>query len=127
MPAICRGLAGAAASVRKYRGGRGIGPGYPGSARGRSMSGGASSLIAQDDPRSTEAVKQDGPIRYGELMVSLAAFPTLPATIAWQDDRLLLLDQSRLPQEMVVEAISEVEEVWRWIHELRVRGAPAIG
>jgi methylthioribose-1-phosphate isomerase len=91
------------------------------------MSGGASSLIAQDDPRSTEAFKQDGPIRYGELMVSLAAFPTLPATIAWQDDRLLLLDQSRLPQEMVVEAISEVEEVWRWIHELRVRGAPAIG
>src|ERR1700742_581003 len=127
MPAIRRGLAGAAASVRKYRGGRGIGKGYPGVARGWSMNGGAPSVIAQGGASLDEALKQDRPIRYGELMVSLASSSTLPATIAWQDDRLHLLDQSRLPQVMVVEAISEGEEVWRWIHELRVRGAPAIG
>jgi methylthioribose-1-phosphate isomerase len=91
------------------------------------MNGGAPSVIAQGGASLDEALKQDRPIRYGELMVSLASSSTLPATIAWQDDRLHLLDQSRLPQVMVVEAISEVEEVWRWIHELRVRGAPAIG
>ncbi|MEA3097463.1 S-methyl-5-thioribose-1-phosphate isomerase [Caballeronia mineralivorans] len=60
-------------------------------------------------------------------MVSQSPFAALPATLAWQEDGLYLLDQTRLPQEIVVERISEVEEVWRWIHELRVRGAPAIG
>jgi len=60
-------------------------------------------------------------------MVSQSPFAALPATLAWQENGLYLLDQTRLPQEIVVERISEVEEVWRWIHELRVRGAPAIG
>jgi methylthioribose-1-phosphate isomerase len=70
---------------------------------------------------------QDNVIKSGELMVSQSPFAALPATLAWQEDGLYLLDQTRLPQEIVVERISEVEEVWRWIHELRVRGAPAIG
>jgi methylthioribose-1-phosphate isomerase len=70
---------------------------------------------------------QDNVIQSGELMVSQSPFAALPATLAWQEDGLYLLDQTRLPQEIVVERISEVEEVWRWIHELRVRGAPAIG
>jgi methylthioribose-1-phosphate isomerase len=91
------------------------------------MSGGASSLIAPGDAGATEASRQDGSIQYGELMVSITSSTALPATIAWKNDRLHLLDQSRLPREIVVEAIGEVEEVWRWIHELRVRGAPAIG
>lgn len=60
-------------------------------------------------------------------MASQSPFPTLPATIAWREDALYLLDQTRLPQESVVERLTSVEEVWRWIHELRVRGAPAIG
>jgi methylthioribose-1-phosphate isomerase len=60
-------------------------------------------------------------------MVSQSPFPTLPATIAWQDECLHLLDQTRLPHEIVVGKLTAAEEVWRWIHELRVRGAPAIG
>lgn len=52
---------------------------------------------------------------------------SLPPTIEWRDDTLYLLDQTRLPQACVVEAIDGVEAVWRAIHELRVRGAPAIG
>ena len=51
----------------------------------------------------------------------------LPPTIEWRDDTLYLLDQTRLPLETVVEATGSVEAVWRAIHELRVRGAPAIG
>jgi methylthioribose-1-phosphate isomerase len=75
----------------------------------------------------TGTSNQDNVIQSGELMVSQSPFAALPATLAWQEDGLYLLDQTRLPQEIVVERISEVEEVWRWIHELRVRGAPAIG
>jgi methylthioribose-1-phosphate isomerase len=52
---------------------------------------------------------------------------SLPPTIEWRDDTLYLLDQTRLPQACVVEAADSVEAVWRAIHELRVRGAPAIG
>jgi methylthioribose-1-phosphate isomerase len=60
-------------------------------------------------------------------MASPSPLLTLPATIAWKEDALYLLDQTRLPHESVVERVATVEEVWRWIHELRVRGAPAIG
>lgn len=63
----------------------------------------------------------------GERMVSPSPLLTLPATIAWKEDALYLLDQTRLPHESVVEQVGTVAEVWRWIHELRVRGAPAIG
>jgi methylthioribose-1-phosphate isomerase len=66
-------------------------------------------------------------IQSGELMVLLAPSEALPATLAWQQESLYLLDQTRLPQAVVVERVSGVEDVWRWIHELRVRGAPAIG
>jgi len=52
---------------------------------------------------------------------------SLPPTIEWRDGTLYLLDQTRLPRECVVEAVDSVEAVWRAIHELRVRGAPAIG
>ena len=51
----------------------------------------------------------------------------LPAAVAWNDDTLCLLDQRRLPAEVVIEPQRSVEDVFRAIHELRVRGAPAIG
>ncbi|WP_028220369.1 S-methyl-5-thioribose-1-phosphate isomerase [Paraburkholderia oxyphila] len=51
----------------------------------------------------------------------------LPPTLEWRDETLYLLDQTRLPLECVIEATDSVEAVWRAIHELRVRGAPAIG
>jgi len=60
-------------------------------------------------------------------MNSQTLFPTLAPTIEWRDGKLLLLDQTRLPHEIVVEHVADAAEVWRAIHELRVRGAPAIG
>jgi methylthioribose-1-phosphate isomerase len=60
-------------------------------------------------------------------MVSPSLFQNLPATLAWDDDSLRILDQTRLPHETVIETLRTAQEVWRAIHELRVRGAPAIG
>jgi methylthioribose-1-phosphate isomerase len=60
-------------------------------------------------------------------MVSPSLFPTLPPTLEWRGGDLLLLDQTRLPHEIVVERVADAAAVWRAIHELRVRGAPAIG
>ncbi|MDR5828667.1 S-methyl-5-thioribose-1-phosphate isomerase [Caballeronia sp. LP006] len=60
-------------------------------------------------------------------MVAQSLFPTLAPTIEWRDGDLLLLDQTRLPHEIVVEHVADAAAVWRAIHELRVRGAPAIG
>ncbi|MEE3257688.1 MAG: S-methyl-5-thioribose-1-phosphate isomerase [Candidatus Latescibacterota bacterium] len=48
-------------------------------------------------------------------------------TLKWQDDALVLLDQTRLPQELVYETCRDVETVARAIEVLMVRGAPAIG
>jgi methylthioribose-1-phosphate isomerase len=51
----------------------------------------------------------------------------LPAAIRWIDERLYLLDQTRLPLDDVLEEQGTVEEVWQSIKALKVRGAPAIG
>ncbi len=48
-------------------------------------------------------------------------------TLKWQDDALILLDQTRLPEELVYTTYSDVEAIARAIEGLVVRGAPAIG
>jgi methylthioribose-1-phosphate isomerase len=53
-----------------------------------------------------------------------------PATLRWVggvDGHLVLLDQTRLPGEVVEIDCRTVEDVWRAIRRLAVRGAPAIG
>ncbi|WP_118180495.1 S-methyl-5-thioribose-1-phosphate isomerase [Paraburkholderia phosphatilytica] len=60
-------------------------------------------------------------------MVSSSHVLNLPVTLGWEDDQLRILDQTRLPQESTIETLTNAYEVWRAIHELRVRGAPAIG
>jgi methylthioribose-1-phosphate isomerase len=55
---------------------------------------------------------------------------TVPATLAWiggPDGHLELIDQTRLPGELVYLACRDVETVWEAITSLRGRGAPAIG
>jgi methylthioribose-1-phosphate isomerase len=50
--------------------------------------------------------------------------------VRWEGDtdgRLILLDQTRLPGELVELPCQTQEEVWQAIRELKVRGAPAIG
>lgn len=48
-------------------------------------------------------------------------------SILWRDGRLRLLDQRRLPEEVVYVELASVEEVAEAIRGMLVRGAPAIG
>ncbi|WP_349408704.1 S-methyl-5-thioribose-1-phosphate isomerase [Pseudalkalibacillus sp. SCS-8] len=48
-------------------------------------------------------------------------------SIEWKEDRLVLLDQTLLPNEIVYEEYRDVESVWDAIKVMKVRGAPAIG
>jgi methylthioribose-1-phosphate isomerase len=59
-----------------------------------------------------------------------AARQQLPPTLRWDGNasgNLVLLDQTRLPGEIVEHRCRSVEDVWEAIRSLRVRGAPAIG
>ena len=54
----------------------------------------------------------------------------IPAPIEWiggTDGHLRLIDQTRLPAELVHVDCRTVEQVWEAVKTLRVRGAPAIG
>jgi methylthioribose-1-phosphate isomerase len=55
---------------------------------------------------------------------------TVPRTAEWvggADGHLRLLDQARLPGEVVFRDCRTVQDVWDAIRKLQVRGAPAIG
>ncbi|MGN7469463.1 S-methyl-5-thioribose-1-phosphate isomerase [Brevibacillus sp. SAFN-007a] len=52
---------------------------------------------------------------------------TPPTPVKWEDDVLVLLDQTRLPVETIYLRLATAEEVWGAIRRLEVRGAPAIG
>lgn len=45
----------------------------------------------------------------------------------YKDGDLYLIDQTRLPNETVIEKQETIEQVWDSIKVLKVRGAPAIG
>ncbi len=47
--------------------------------------------------------------------------------VKFQEGRLIILDQTRLPSEEVYEELQTKEAVWDAIYKLNVRGAPAIG
>ncbi|HEX2955358.1 MAG TPA: hypothetical protein VHO70_00920, partial [Chitinispirillaceae bacterium] len=48
-------------------------------------------------------------------------------TIEWVDNHVVIIDQTRLPTDLVYEKIEKVEQMWDAIKILKVRGAPAIG
>ncbi|WP_274652343.1 S-methyl-5-thioribose-1-phosphate isomerase [Paenibacillus humicola] len=48
-------------------------------------------------------------------------------SVIWTHDRVELLDQRLLPDEIVYLPLTNVEDVWEAIRHLKVRGAPAIG
>lgn len=48
-------------------------------------------------------------------------------TIEWKDDKLFLLDQTVLPNEVTYRSYDTIEGVWDAIQDMIVRGAPAIG
>lgn len=53
----------------------------------------------------------------------------LPDTVALdeQNDKLIIIDQTRLPRKLETIAISSPEDIFDAIKKLKVRGAPAIG
>ena len=53
----------------------------------------------------------------------------LPDTVALdeQNDKLITIDQTRLPRKLETIAISSPEDIFDAIKKLKVRGAPAIG
>ncbi len=51
----------------------------------------------------------------------------VPKSLRWENGELYLLDQTRLPGEVVEKRQESVEQVWQAIRRLEVRGAPAIG
>lgn len=60
----------------------------------------------------------------------MTATTAAPATLRWvggTEGHLVLIDQTRLPMELIELPCRDVETVWEAIKMLRVRGAPAIG
>lgn len=55
--------------------------------------------------------------------------PSLPSPVRWTSDQagLVVLDQTRLPEEEVERELRSMEDVFEAIQSLRVRGAPLIG
>ncbi|MGH9137330.1 MAG: S-methyl-5-thioribose-1-phosphate isomerase, partial [Acidimicrobiales bacterium] len=51
----------------------------------------------------------------------------IPPTIRWANGRVVLIDQRRLPEELVEVEAGTVDELCSLIRDLAVRGAPAIG
>ena len=48
-------------------------------------------------------------------------------TISWEKGKIVLIDQTKLPGRLVYVSCSTVKQLWQAIHDLKVRGAPAIG
>ena len=52
---------------------------------------------------------------------------SLPNTLTWENGQLSIIDQTKLPEELIIERQENLEQVWHSIKMLKVRGAPAIG
>ncbi|WP_075617717.1 S-methyl-5-thioribose-1-phosphate isomerase [Paenisporosarcina indica] len=52
---------------------------------------------------------------------------TIPVSIEWKNNRLIILDQQKLPHEIDYLTLDTIESVYDAIVTLKVRGAPAIG
>lgn len=48
-------------------------------------------------------------------------------SIKWENDNLIILDQTKLPEKTEYILLETIEDVWNAIFKLKVRGAPAIG
>lgn len=48
-------------------------------------------------------------------------------SVKYENDRMFILDQTKLPGEMVYLEMKTKEDIWEAIYQLKVRGAPAIG
>ncbi len=51
----------------------------------------------------------------------------LPRTVKWEEGKVVLIDQTKLPEELTFIECEDLESVAKAIEEMKVRGAPAIG
>ena len=51
----------------------------------------------------------------------------IPPTIEWMGDHIRLIDQRKLPDQLVLVDVGTVEQLCELIFELAIRGAPALG
>lgn len=51
----------------------------------------------------------------------------LPKPIWFENDKVMILDQTKLPENCIIKEIQTMEQMWHSIQRLEVRGAPAIG
>ncbi|MDG1707261.1 MAG: S-methyl-5-thioribose-1-phosphate isomerase [Emcibacteraceae bacterium] len=72
--------------------------------------------------RIKQFTSKEFPVPYQEFIAN-----DLPLSIEWKNGELFILDQTRLPHEMLMEKHETAEQVWDTIKQLKVRGAPAIG
>lgn len=59
--------------------------------------------------------------------VSLSDIDMKIITIEWKSNKIRLIDQTRLPHKLIYLDIDKLEDLWRAIKLLKVRGAPALG
>ncbi|MBO9129876.1 S-methyl-5-thioribose-1-phosphate isomerase [Bacillus sp. 165] len=52
---------------------------------------------------------------------------SIPRSVTWNDNSIILLNQTKLPTQVEYKHLRTLEEVWKSIVDLEVRGAPAIG
>jgi methylthioribose-1-phosphate isomerase len=65
---------------------------------------------------------------YAELIPQISGESLMPVTtIEWLENKVKIIDQTRLPAELIYLHIDQVEILGEAIKKLRVRGAPAIG
>jgi methylthioribose-1-phosphate isomerase len=57
----------------------------------------------------------------------MSAPEPIPPTISWRGDHVQLIDQRRLPHELVMLDVNSVAELCELISTLAIRGAPALG
>ena len=57
----------------------------------------------------------------------ITAFHSSLRTVEWKNNKLVMIDQTKLPNELVFLEFSDYKEVANAIRTLVVRGAPAIG
>ncbi len=75
-------------------------------------------------------MQEDPEARAGRQQVASETFHGDPAdvrSIDYRDGELWFLDQTQLPERVIIERQESAEHVWDSIKQLKVRGAPAIG
>ena len=56
----------------------------------------------------------------------MSTIVTVPRSVSWKGDAIAVLNQTKLPHSTEYKTLTTIEEVWKSIIMLEVRGAPGI-